>query len=45
MVRMGEMPMAFALVIILLVLAFAANIVLTLIQQRDNPTWIQKFWR
>ncbi len=44
-VRMGQLAMAIALVIILLVLAFAVNLILTLIQQRENQTWSQRTWR
>lgn len=44
-VRMGNFDVAIALVIILLVLAFFINIILTLIQQRENTTWAQRFWR
>ncbi|MCL5073357.1 MAG: ABC transporter permease [Actinobacteria bacterium] len=44
-VRMGNFDVAIALVIILLVLAFIVNIFLTLIQQRENMTWYQRFWK
>jgi len=44
-VRMGNLSMAIALVIILLILSFAVNLVLTLIQQKENKTWAQRFWR
>jgi tungstate transport system permease protein len=44
-VRMGNLDIAIALVIILLLLAFFINIILTLIQQRENTTWAQRFWR
>jgi tungstate transport system permease protein len=45
MVRMGNFDIAIALVIILLFLTFAVNLVLTLIQQKENITWAQRFWR
>ncbi|MCL5073456.1 MAG: ABC transporter permease [Actinobacteria bacterium] len=44
-VRMGNFDVAIALVIILLILAFIVNIFLTLIQQRENMTWHQRFWK
>ncbi|MBE3093414.1 MAG: ABC transporter permease [Actinobacteria bacterium] len=44
-VRMGNFDVAIALVIILLILAFIVNIFLTLIQQRENMTWYQRFWK
>ena len=44
-VRMGQLSLAIALVIILLILAFAVNLILTLIQQKENQTWVQRFWR
>jgi tungstate transport system permease protein len=44
-VRMGNFDIAIALVIILLLLAFFINVILTLIQQRENTTWAQRFWR
>ncbi len=45
MVRMGQISTAIALVIILLVLSFLVNMALTLIQQRENETWIRTFWK
>jgi tungstate transport system permease protein len=45
MVRMGQLEIAIALVIILLILAFSVNLILTLIQQKENKTWAQRFWR
>ncbi len=45
MVRTGKFEIAIALVIILLCLAFAVNIFLTLIQQKESKTWAQRFWR
>lgn len=45
MVRMGNFDIAIALVIILLFLAFAVNLALTLIQQKENMTWTQRSWR
>ena len=45
MVRMGNFDIAIALVIILLFLTFTVNLALTLIQQRENITWAQRFWR
>ncbi|MCL6086811.1 MAG: ABC transporter permease [Actinobacteria bacterium] len=45
MVRMGNFDIAIALVIILLFLAFAVNLALTLIQQKENITWTQRSWR
>jgi tungstate transport system permease protein len=45
MVRMGNFDIAIALVIILLFLTFAVNLALTLIQQKENITWAQRFWR
>lgn len=44
-VRMGNLDIAIALVIILLVLAFFINVILTLIQQKENITWAQRFWK
>ncbi len=44
-VRMGELSLAIALVIILLILAFAVNLILTLIQQKENQTWMRRYWR
>ncbi len=44
-VGMGNFDVAIALVIILLILAFIVNLFLTLIQQRENKTWYQSFWR
>ncbi|MBE3089982.1 MAG: ABC transporter permease [Actinobacteria bacterium] len=44
-VRMGNFDVAIALVIILMILAFIVNIFLTLIQQRENMTWYQRFWK
>jgi tungstate transport system permease protein len=44
-VRMGNFDIAIALVIILLILAFIVNLFLTLIQQRENITWYQRFWK
>jgi tungstate transport system permease protein len=45
MVRMGNFDIAIALVIILLFLTFTVNLALTFIQQRENITWAQRFWR
>lgn len=45
MVRMGQLALAIALVIILLALSFLVNMALTLIQQKENQTWIRTFWR
>jgi ABC-type tungstate transport system permease subunit/ABC-type tungstate transport system substrate-binding protein len=45
MVRMGQMSSAIALVIILLALSFIVNMVLTLIQQKEDGTWMRRFWR
>ena len=42
MVRMGEFSIAIALVVILLVLTFAVNLVLTLIQQKEGIRWIKR---
>jgi tungstate transport system permease protein len=44
-VGMGNFDIAIALVIILLILAFIVNLFLTLIQQRENKTWYQRFWK
>ncbi len=44
-VRMGQLAMAIALVIILLILTFAVNAVLTSIQQQENKTWAKRYWR
>jgi tungstate transport system permease protein len=44
-VRMGSFDIAIALVIILLLLAFLVNLFLTLIQQKENKTWYQRFWK
>ena len=44
-VGMGNFDVAIALVIILLILAFLVNLFLTLIQQRENKTWYQSFWK
>ncbi len=44
-VRMGNFDIAIALVIILLILAFIVNLFLTLIQQGENKTWYQRFWK
>jgi len=45
MVRMGDFSSAIALVIILLVLVFAINFVLTLIQQKEKEKWQIKYWK
>lgn len=45
MVRMGNFDIAIALAIILLFLTFTVNLALTFIQQRENITWAQRFWR
>lgn len=45
MVRTGQLETAIALVIILLMLALTVNVILTLIQQKENKTWAQRFWR
>ena len=45
MVRMGEFATAIALIIILLVLVFAINFILTLIQQKDKEKWQIKYWK
>ena len=45
MVRMGKFDIAIALVVILLVLAFGVNLILTLIQQREGASWRPKIWR
>lgn len=44
-VGMGNFDIAIALVIILLILAFIVNLFLTLIQQGENKTWYQRFWK
>lgn len=44
-VGMGNFDIAIALVIILLILAFIVNLFLTLVQQRENKTWYQRFWK
>ncbi len=43
MVRMGKFAIAIALVIILLVLAFGVNFLLTLIQQKEEVGWLRRF--
>ena len=43
MVRMGDFDMAIALVIILLILAFGVNLLLTLIQQKERTGWLRRF--
>ena len=45
MVRMGEFGIAIALVVILLILAFGVNLILTLIQQREGGRWHPKIWK
>jgi tungstate transport system permease protein len=45
MVRMGEFSIAIALVVILLVLTFLVNLVLTLIQQKEGSIWTRRSWR
>lgn len=45
MVRMGNFEVAIALVIILLVLTFGVNIILTFIQQKEGILWQPKFWK
>jgi tungstate transport system permease protein len=42
MVRMGKFDIAIALVVILLILTFGVNLVLTLIQQKEGIRWIPK---
>ncbi|MFO7928206.1 MAG: ABC transporter permease [Candidatus Humimicrobiaceae bacterium] len=42
MVRMGEFTVAIALVTILLLLTFTVNLVLTLIQQKEDIRWFSK---
>jgi tungstate transport system permease protein len=44
-VGMGNFDIAIALVIILLILAFIVNLFLTLVQQGENKTWYQRFWK
>ena len=41
-VRMGKFDVAIALVIILLVLTFGVNLILTLIQQKEGGTWLKR---
>ena len=43
MVRMGKFAIAIALVIILLILAFGVNFLLTLIQQKEEVGWSRRF--
>ena len=43
MVRMGKFAIAIALVIILLILAFGVNFLLTLIQQKEEVGWLRRF--
>lgn len=45
MVRMGEFGVAIALVIILLILSFGVNFILTLIQQKQGVSWQPRFWK
>jgi len=40
---MGKFAIAIALVIILLVLAFGVNFLLTLIQQKEEVGWLRRF--
>jgi len=43
MVRMGNFAVAIALVVILLILAFGVNFLLTLIQQKESVGWFRRF--
>jgi tungstate transport system permease protein len=43
MVRMGNFAVAIALVVILLILAFGVNFLLTLIQQKESIGWFRRF--
>jgi len=43
MVRMGNFAVAIALVVILLILAFGVNFLLTLIQQKESAGWFRRF--
>ncbi|MGM0366211.1 MAG: ABC transporter permease [Actinomycetota bacterium] len=43
MVRMGDFAMAIALVIILLILSFGVNFLLTAVQQKEGTGWLKKF--
>ncbi len=45
MVSMGEFGTAIALVIILLILVFAINFILTSIQQKEKEKWQIKYWK
>lgn len=45
MVRMGNFSVAIALVVILLILSFGVNFVLTSIQQKEEFSWHPRFWR
>jgi len=43
MVRMGNFAMAIALVVILLIITFGVNFLLTLIQQKEGVGWLKKY--
>lgn len=45
MVRMGQIELAIALVLILLFLTFLVNFVLTIIQQQEKEKWQIKYWK
>ncbi len=43
MVRMGDFSTAIALVIILLIITFGINIILTLVQQKEGMGWLRRY--
>jgi tungstate transport system permease protein len=45
MVRMGQLELAIAMVLILLFLTFLVNFILTIIQQQDKEKWQVKYWK